>query len=61
MTWRSTLKAKARELVPRFYPLGENFKQADNMNQAQELICGSAFTFGPDDPDVRADLQLFKC
>lgn len=44
MTWHSTLKSKARELVPCFYMLGEEIPPLDNKAQAQALICGSAFT-----------------
>lgn len=52
MTWRSTLKSKARDMVPRFYPLGEELPPAENKVQAQELVRGSAFTFDGVDEQV---------
>ena len=54
MTWRSTLKAKARELVPHFYQLGEGFTPAENKAKANALIRGSAFTFDGVDDEVCA-------
>ncbi|KAG9317726.1 hypothetical protein JVU11DRAFT_1943 [Chiua virens] len=45
MMWHSTLKNKAREIVPRFYSLGEDHPAAENKAQAQALVRGSTFTF----------------
>ena len=52
MTWHSTLKSKAQELVLHFYVLGEEIPPLDNKAQAQALICGSAFTFDGVDKEV---------
>ncbi|KIM61389.1 hypothetical protein SCLCIDRAFT_87285, partial [Scleroderma citrinum Foug A] len=43
MTWRSTIKAKAREYVMRHYPLGSNRSCKENLANAQELIRGATF------------------
>ncbi|KAI6009978.1 hypothetical protein BKA83DRAFT_4133075 [Pisolithus microcarpus] len=43
MTWRSTLKAKAREYVVRHYLLGGNQPAEENLANAQELIRGAKF------------------
>ncbi|KIM54395.1 hypothetical protein SCLCIDRAFT_137040 [Scleroderma citrinum Foug A] len=43
MTWRSTLKSKARDTVPRFYKLGNQFSSEENLAIAQDLIKGSLF------------------
>lgn len=53
MTWRSTLKAKARELVPRFYSLGDDQSPDTNKESADALIRGSAFTRDGVDDEVR--------
>ncbi|KAG9317722.1 hypothetical protein JVU11DRAFT_1938 [Chiua virens] len=44
MTWHSTLKSKAHELVPQFYSLGDRLTPAENKAKAQALIQGSTFT-----------------
>ncbi|KAG6369751.1 hypothetical protein JVT61DRAFT_13621 [Boletus reticuloceps] len=49
MSWHSTLKAKAREIMPRFYALSEDHSPAENKAEAQMLIRHSTFTF--DDVD----------
>ncbi|KAI6014891.1 hypothetical protein BKA83DRAFT_4129617 [Pisolithus microcarpus] len=43
MTWRSTLKAKAREYVVQHYLLGGNRPAEENLANAQELIQGAKF------------------
>ena len=43
MTWRSTLKSKACDVVPRFYKLGNQFAAEENLAVAQDLIKGSSF------------------
>ena len=43
MTWRSTVKAKAHEILPRFYNIGVHHTEADNQLEAQVLIKGVAF------------------
>ena len=43
MTWRSTVKAKAREYVTRFYPLGSSRSAEENLENAQKLVCGAMF------------------
>lgn len=52
MTWHSTLKAKAQELMPRFYQLGKGFTPAENKAEANALIRGSTFTFNGVDDEV---------
>ena len=54
MSWRSTLKAKAREHVLHFYSLGERFTPAENKAEAKLLIRGSAFTLDGVDDEVCA-------
>ena len=53
MTWRSTIKAKAREYVMRHYPLGGNRSCEENMANAQELIRGAMFVRDGVEADVR--------
>lgn len=60
MTWRSTLKVKARDVVRRFYSLGEEHTAAENREQALDLIRGSAFTFNGVDEEVRS-LGISNC
>lgn len=55
MSWRSTLKSKAREIVPRFYELGDDLPAAENKALAQTLIRGSTFTFHGVDEEVRPE------
>ena len=43
MTWRSTLKVKAREYVLRHYPLGGQRSAEENLSNAQALIHGAMF------------------
>ncbi|KAF8549226.1 hypothetical protein OG21DRAFT_1488716 [Imleria badia] len=43
MSWRSTLKAKAREHVTRYYPLGGSQTPAENLANAEALIQGVLF------------------
>lgn len=43
MSWRSTLKAKAREYVIRHYPLGGPRTAEENLVSAEELIRGAKF------------------
>lgn len=52
MTWRSTIKAKAREYVVRHYPLGSNKSCEENLANAQELIRGAMFVRDGVEPDV---------
>ena len=53
MTWRSTIKAKAREYVTRHYSLGSNRSCEENLANAQELIRGAMFVRDGVEPDVR--------
>ena len=41
--WRSTVKAKAREVLTRFYDIGVHRTEVENQSQAQALIKGAAF------------------
>ena len=43
MTWQSTIKAKAREYVTQFYPLGSGRSPEENLANAQELVHGAMF------------------
>ena len=43
MTWWSTVKAKAHEVLPRFYNIRAHHTEMDNQAQAQALIKGAAF------------------
>ncbi|KAI6006097.1 hypothetical protein EDD15DRAFT_2359232 [Pisolithus albus] len=43
MTWRSTIKAKAREVLLRFYDVGAHCTEAENQSQSQALIKGAMF------------------
>jgi len=52
MTWRSTLKSKARDIVPHFYNLGNQFSAEDNLATAQDLIRGSMFVRDGVDDEV---------
>ena len=52
MTWRSTLKSKAREYVVRDYPLGSNQPAEQNLANAQKLIQGAMFVRDGFEEDV---------
>jgi len=52
MTWRSTLKSKAHDIVPRFYNLGNQFSAKDNLATAQDVIRGSMFMWDGVDDEV---------
>ena len=52
MTWRSTLKSKARDIVPRFYKLGNQFSSEENLATARDLIGGSSFVRDGVDEEV---------
>ena len=52
MTWRSTLKAKARKYVVRHYSLGGHQPAEDNLTKAQELVRGTMFVQDGIDEDV---------
>ena len=43
MTWRSTLKSKAREHIVRYYDLGGHQSPEETLADAQALVHGSAF------------------
>ncbi|KIK15431.1 hypothetical protein PISMIDRAFT_115186 [Pisolithus microcarpus 441] len=43
MTWQSTIKAKAHEILPWFYDIGTHFSEVENQSQSLELIKGAAF------------------
>ncbi|KIM64571.1 hypothetical protein SCLCIDRAFT_23310 [Scleroderma citrinum Foug A] len=43
MMWRLILKSKARDIVLRFYKLGNQFSVEENLAIAQDLIKGSSF------------------
>lgn len=53
MTWRSTIKSKAREVTPRFYDLGPDCNAEDNKLLAQRLINEAAFLRNGVDDEVR--------
>jgi len=52
MMWHSTLKSKARNIVPRFYKLGNQFPSEENLAIAQDLIRGSSFVRDGVDKEV---------
>ena len=52
MTWRSTLKSKAREYVVRHYPLGSNQPTEQNLANVQKLIQGAMFVRDSFEEDV---------
>ena len=52
MTWHSTLKSKARDVVPHFYKLGNQFAAEENLAVAQDLIKGSSFVRDGVDEEV---------
>ena len=52
MTWRSTVKAKAREVLTRFYDIGLHRTEVDNQSQAQALIKGAVFLRNGVDDEV---------
>lgn len=54
MTWRSTIKAKAREVLPRFYDIGGDHTEEENQLQSRTLIKGAAFLRGGVDDEVRS-------
>jgi hypothetical protein len=56
MSWRSTLKAKAREYVIRYYPLGGVRTPEENLASAEELIRGAKFVRDGVAEDVRVVL-----
>lgn len=43
MSWRSTLKAKAREYVIRHYPLGGSRTAKENLASVEKLTRGALF------------------
>ena len=52
MTWHSILKSKARNIVPHFYKLGNQFSVEENLAIAQDLIKGSSFVRDGVDEEV---------
>ena len=52
MTWRSTIKNKAREYVLQHYHLGPHQSPEENLANANKLICGAAFIRDGVDDDV---------
>ena len=52
MTWRSMLKSKACDVVPRFYKLGNQFAAEENLAVTQDLIKGSSFVQDGVDEEV---------
>ena len=52
MMWCSTLKSKARDTVPCFYKLGNQFSSEENLAIAQDLIKGSLFVWDGVDEEV---------
>ena len=52
MTWHSTLKLKAHDVVPHFYKLGNQFTAEENLAVAQDLIKGSSFVWDGVDEEV---------
>jgi len=61
MTWRSTLKAKAREYVLRHYPLGGQRSAEENLSNAQALIRGAMFVRDGVDEDVCRPTLCITC
>jgi len=55
MTWRSTLKNKAREYVLQHYPLGGDRMPGENLANADELIRGATFVRDGVDDNVCSD------
>ena len=55
MTWRSTIKNKAREYIPRHYLLSSHQTPEENMTNANELIRGATFVRDGVDDDVCPD------
>jgi hypothetical protein len=53
MTWRSTIKAKAREVITRFYDIGPQCNARDNQSQSQALIKEATFLRNGVDDEVR--------
>lgn len=53
MTWRSTIKAKARQVVPRFYDIGPHRPAEENQIEAEELINEALFLRDGVDDEVR--------
>ncbi|KAI6027297.1 hypothetical protein BKA83DRAFT_4123369 [Pisolithus microcarpus] len=43
MTWRSTIKVKAHEVLPQFYNVGAHCTEVENQLQSQALIKGAMF------------------
>ena len=52
MTWRSTLKAKAREYVVHHYSLGGHRSAEENLTNTRELIHGAMFVRDGVEEDV---------
>ena len=52
MTWQLTLKAKAREWVVRYYPLGGCRSAEENLASVQELVHGAKFVRDGTEDDV---------
>ena len=59
MTWRSTIKAKAREVLPQFHDIGAHHTQMENQSQAQALIKGATFLRDGVDNEVCAMFNVF--
>ena len=59
MTWRSTIKAKACEVLPRLYDIGVHHTEAENQSQAQALIKGAVFLRDGVDDEVWWMLDVF--
>jgi len=61
MTWRSTLKAKAREYVMHHYLLGSHQSSEDKLANARELVHGAMFVRDGVDEDVCPYLFALDC
>jgi len=61
VTWHSTLKSRAHDVVHRFYKLGDQFSAEVNLATAQDLIKGSAFLQGGVDEEVSCAQKQLLC
>jgi len=61
VTWRSTLKSRACDVVHHFYELGDQFSAEVNLATAQDLIKGSAFLWGGINEEVSCAQKQLLC
>ncbi|KAF8547050.1 hypothetical protein OG21DRAFT_1527416 [Imleria badia] len=61
ITWRSMLKAKACDLVKRYYIFGEDRSPDENKIEAEALIRGSMFTWNGVNDELRAAIDEIRC